>query len=158
PVAGRPPPEGDLPRTLRLGNARRPRPAREVPPLRPIGRAAGPEGRRIRAVEPAGRGESPGGAARVPGTPAPSTRRRRRQVPPRLGLQPKPPSGRPPRSTAQDRERLAALLSEGAGACGWPNDPRAGPRGSRPGKERLGVASHPERVGAALNRRRDRAL
>jgi transposase len=121
--------------------------------MRPFGSAAELERRRLRAIELIGQGESPVVVARILGVTPASLRRWRRQARQPGGLKATPPSGRPPRLTNEDCQRLEALLLEGAEAHGWHNNLWTGPRVGKLIKERFGVQYHPEYVCQILKQR-----
>src|SRR5262249_40179265 len=79
-------------------------------------------------------------------------RRRARQE---GGLKSKPHPGPPARLTAQDCQRLEALLMQGAEAHGWPNDLWTAPRVGKLIKDCFGVHYHSGYVGEILKRRLD---
>ena len=54
-----------------------------------------------------------------------------------------PHKGRPPKLKPAQRQRLVALLSQGASACGFPDDRWNGPRLVRLVRDRFGVCLHP---------------
>src|SRR5262245_48016523 len=93
---------------------------REALPMRSTGSAADLERRRIREVELVEQGESPDVVARILGIHPRSLSRWRRGARQEGGLKSKQHSGRPARLTAQDCQRLEALLMQGAEAHGWP--------------------------------------
>jgi transposase len=101
------------------------------------------ERRRIRAVELVEQGELPGTVARILGVDPASIRRWRRQARLGGGLKANPPSGRPPRLSDEDCERLEALLLEGPEAHGWRNNLWTGARVRQLIKDRFGVKYHP---------------
>jgi len=62
------------------------------------------------------------------------------------GIEAKPPPGRPPKLTAQHKDRLEKILLKGAKAAGFPTDLWTCPRIAQLVRKRFGVSYHVDHV------------
>lgn len=122
--------------------------------MRPHGNAAELERRRRRAVALLERGESPTLIARVLRTSRSSLYRWREMSRAHSdGLAAKPVPGRPRRLTAEQQQKLARLLLQGAPAHGWETDLWTCKRVAAVIRRAFGITYHPEHVRKILYRR-----
>jgi transposase len=122
--------------------------------MRPIGTAQELQRRRLRAVELVNQGESPDDVARFLGCGRSSVYTWLKLAREDLGaLAAKPHPGRTPRLNGEDRERLEALLLEGAKAHGWRTELWTAARVADLIERHFRVNFHPEHVRKILKRR-----
>jgi transposase len=120
--------------------------------MRPKGSADELERRRLHAIGLLGRGEPRHLVARILGV-CPGTLSRWKRMAESDGLKARPQTGPASRLTDDDCRVLEALLLEGAGAHGWPNELWTAARVGRVIEKRFGIAYHPSHVSKILRDR-----
>jgi transposase len=123
--------------------------------MRPKGRAAELERRRVRAVELIERGERPSLVGRILGVSPTSIHRWQRLAQQPGGLSARPIAGRPPRLSDLQLAELERLLREGPEAHGWPNNLWTCGRIALLIQSRFGILFHRGHVARILKHRLD---
>jgi transposase len=121
--------------------------------MRPKGRAAELERRRVRAVQLIEQGESPGLVGRILGVTPTSIHRWRRLAQQPGGLAARPIPGRPARLSVQQLGELERLLLEGPEAHGWRNNLWTCGRIAILIQRHFGILYNPGHVGRILKHR-----
>lgn len=121
---------------------------------RPVGTSEELQRRRLRAVELVHQGESPEDVARFLGCGRSSVYTWVKLAREDVGkLAAKPHPGRTPRLGETDRERLEALLLQGAKAHGWRTDLWTAARAAELIERHFGLIFHPEHTRKVLKRK-----